>query len=49
METFLVINGWEIEADVDEQYELFIRLASGNCERHELTNWIEARIKKIPD
>jgi death-on-curing protein len=47
METFLVLNGWEIQSDQNEQYYLFIRLASGECEREELTEWIELHISPI--
>ncbi len=47
METFLVLNGWEIQSDQNEQYYLFIRLASGESEREELTEWIELHISPI--
>jgi len=35
METFLVLNGYEIRADVDEQEKTILRLAAGTLSRHE--------------
>jgi death-on-curing protein len=40
METFLLLNGHEIEASVDEQEDLILRLASGLLDREELQNWL---------
>jgi death on curing protein len=40
METFLIMNGHEIEASVDEQEDLILRLASGLLDREELQNWL---------
>lgn len=40
MEVFLVLNGYEIEASVDEQEALFLSLASGEVTRTELATWI---------
>src|SRR5437588_10788253 len=37
METFLVLNGWELAAEVDEQEQVILRLAAGNLKREELT------------
>ena len=31
METFLVLNGYELDADVDEQERLILEVASGNA------------------
>ncbi|MEL7362425.1 MAG: type II toxin-antitoxin system death-on-curing family toxin [Bacteroidota bacterium] len=42
METFLVLNGFEIDADVDEQERLFLDLAAGLVERETLAGWVEA-------
>lgn len=41
MEIFLVLNGYEIDASVDEQEELFLNLASGKIKRQELVEWLE--------
>ena len=47
MEVFLVLNGWELVADVDEQERLMLDLAAGQCSREELLAWIEAHIARI--
>ncbi len=44
METFLVLNGWELSADVEEQERVILRLAAGQMTRPELTAWVEAHL-----
>jgi death-on-curing protein len=44
MEVFLVLNGFEIHAPVDEQEELILHVASGKLERDKFTDWIVAHI-----
>ncbi len=44
METFLVLNGWELLAELDEQERLILRLASGEVEREELVAWVQAHL-----
>jgi death-on-curing protein len=44
METFLILNGREIEADVDEQESLILDLAAGKLTREELTSWLNNHI-----
>ena len=39
MEVFLIINGLEIDATVDEQERIILDLASGRLTREELTAW----------
>lgn len=46
MEVFLFFNGYEISAPVDEQEELFLKLANGKLTRQELSEWL--REKTIP-
>jgi death on curing protein len=46
METFLVLNGYEISATVDEQERLILQIASGAAGRDELSDWLRARIIK---
>ena len=41
MELFLVINGHEIEASVDEQEAVILGVASGDIDREEFLNWLE--------
>lgn len=40
MEVFLVLNGFEIDASVNEQEELIIGVASGRISRNELSEWL---------
>ena len=48
MEVFLVLNGYEIEASVDEQERFFLSLAAGEVEREEFTNWVKAHLAGYP-
>lgn len=43
MEIFLVLNGLEINAPVDEQEKLFLDLASGKVSRKDLTEWLQRK------
>lgn len=42
METFLVLNGHSLNADVDDAESLFLRLAAGDVKRRQLVDWIAA-------
>ncbi len=44
METFLVLNGYEIEASVDEQEQVILQVASGEMGRKAFTEWLRAHI-----
>jgi death-on-curing protein len=46
METFLVLNGREIAASVDEQEQIVLKLAAGNMDREQFTVWVESRIQQ---
>ncbi len=41
METFLVLNGMEINAAVDEQERLIVAIASGELRREALAEWLQ--------
>ncbi|MFQ6114182.1 MAG: type II toxin-antitoxin system death-on-curing family toxin [bacterium] len=43
MEIFLLLNGYEIQASVDEQEDLFLQLASGRISREQLAEWVTDR------
>jgi len=45
METFLILNGYEIDASVDEQEKTILQLASGNLSRDAFVNWLRTHIK----
>jgi len=41
MELFLLMNGQEIAAAVDEQQETILRVAKGEMRREQFLNWLE--------
>lgn len=47
METFLIYNGCEIMANINEQESIILKLASGNLTREEFTTWVKENIRKI--
>ncbi len=47
LETFLILNGMEVKADIDEQEHLFLDLAAGNITREELKSWLKDHVKHI--
>ena len=48
METFLVLNGFELVADVDKSEQTILRLASGRLTREELLKWVSMHITRPP-
>ncbi|MEW5958227.1 MAG: type II toxin-antitoxin system death-on-curing family toxin [Chloroflexota bacterium] len=44
MEVFLVLNGFEIEAAIDEQEKVILQVASGKIGRETFTEWLKAKI-----
>ncbi|MFN8495741.1 MAG: type II toxin-antitoxin system death-on-curing family toxin [Caldilineaceae bacterium] len=44
MEVLLVLNGYQIEATVDEQEEIILQVASGQVRRDAFTDWLRAHI-----
>jgi death-on-curing protein len=48
LETFLVLNGWELAAGVDEQEEVILRLAAGRMKREEFTAWVQSHLQPHP-
>jgi death-on-curing protein len=48
METFLVRNGFEIRAGVDEQELIFLQLAAGTLSHPDFTAWVSAHIEPLP-
>jgi death-on-curing protein len=45
MELFLFLNGYEIDALIDDQERLILDVASGNISREQLTMWLERHSK----
>jgi len=44
METFLVLNGFEINATLDEQEQVVLQVASGKLGRGQLIAWLRGHI-----
>jgi death-on-curing protein len=49
MEVFLVLNGFEINAALDEQEQVILQVASGKLGRDEFTEWLRSHIAPKPD
>ena len=47
METFLILNGFEIEASIDEQEAIILDLASGRLDRKKFTAWLNRHVIHI--
>jgi death on curing protein len=47
MEVFLVLNGHEIQALVDDAEEIILRVASGAIKREEFADWIEVHLHPL--
>jgi death-on-curing protein len=45
MEVFLILNGYELVADVDEQERLMLDLAAGQIDRESLEEWLLEHVK----
>ena len=49
METFLVLNGAELAADVDDQECTILSLAAGTLSRDDFTAWVARHVMTVPD
>jgi death-on-curing protein len=47
MEVFLLLNGREVRASIDEQEQLMLGLASGTTSREQLIAWLEAHSHSV--
>jgi len=43
MEIFLVLNGYEVSAPVDEQERVMLQLAAGEVSRDDFVEWVRSR------
>lgn len=44
METFLVLNGFELSAPTDEQEQVVLQLAAGQMKRQDFTDWVRSHV-----
>lgn len=49
MATFLLLNGGDIDATVDEQEQLMLDLAAGRVTRPQLVDWLRQHVTHRPD
>ena len=47
METFLILNGFEIDANIDQQERIVLDVASGKLRREEFTSWLGGHITQL--
>jgi prophage maintenance system killer protein len=47
METFLVMHGFELIADLDDSESIMLRLAAGELERWPFVEWVARRVTEI--
>ena len=47
METFLVLNGVEIEASTDEQERILLSLAAGQLDREDFVEWLREHVTPL--
>jgi death on curing protein len=45
--TFLLLNGYELNASQEEKYLTFLKLAEGNLSEEELADWFKEKLSKI--
>ncbi len=47
METFLVLNGYQIVANVDEQEQIILQVAAGTLKRDTFSEWLRSHIEPL--
>ncbi|MCI0437693.1 MAG: type II toxin-antitoxin system death-on-curing family toxin [Chloroflexi bacterium] len=47
METFLVLNGRELRASIDESERVVVDVASGKCSRGQFLRWVEEHLVAV--
>ena len=48
METFLVLNGYQIEAAVGEQEDMILKVAASEASREVFTEWLRQHLQSMP-
>jgi death-on-curing protein len=47
MESFLMFNGYEISASVDEQVKIVLGVASGKIDRNAFMDWLRSHVAEL--
>jgi death-on-curing protein len=45
MALFLIMNGYKINASIDEQVDIILSVASGNLQREGFTTWLVSHVQ----
>ncbi len=45
LETFLVLNGWQLGAAVDEQEQIILSVAAGSLTRQQFAEWVNLHLQ----
>jgi death-on-curing protein len=48
METFLVLNGFELASNLDDSEQTILQLAAGKLTRDQLTEWVATHVRRVP-
>jgi death on curing protein len=48
METCLVLNGYQIDATVEEQEDIILKVAAGKSGREAFTEWLRQHLQSMP-
>jgi death-on-curing protein len=48
METFLVLNSYQIVATVEEQEDIILKVAAGKSSREVFTEWLRQHLQSLP-
>jgi death on curing protein len=48
METFLVLNAYQIHATVEEQEDMILKVAAGQSGREAFTEWLRQHLQSMP-
>jgi len=46
LDSFLILNGFELDAGLEEQVDIFLQLAAGKVGRDEFTSWLNTHVRE---
>jgi death on curing protein len=49
METLLVLNGFELDAGIDEAEQVILGVAAGRLKREDLLAWVRSRVVPLQE
>lgn len=47
METFLLLNGFQIASEIEEQEKIILELAAGELDRETFTRWLREHVQHL--